>query len=307
MKTQDKTRKAHSTLLMYGMFSIIMLFAGLTSAYLVHKKSLAEYNLGLCNFVDSTATLTINSELKNERVGSGYFIYTNTESSSDRVLLGLVHDVEKKGKIDFENIKNDTLSKEYPKKEILEEDTLVNLGIVLNKKVVETSIKLKQVDLSISSFENQFCFTTRWDYIKLPNMFYVSTIIILLSSVFGFFIIKCCKMNNFKWVRLLLLGTLFLGLLFAVFQFFGWNCLIQNFRYLAGDINVASSYLYLLTGLHLAHLIAGLIALTIIYCKSFYNKYDVDNFHGIKLGIQFWHFLTILWGFLFLFLLLVNL
>ena len=290
MNTQDKTQKAHSALLMYGMFSIIMLFAGLTSAYLVHKKSLISHPLGVCNL--SNSILRVDGPVG--KVGPGFFIYTTDDFFNNRLLLGVWDSIQN---LDFNQLELEN-KKKSNQKQIID---------IESNKQSSYSIALTNMEDPSLEFDSQNCFGSKWDYIELPKMFYFSTIIILLSSVLGWFIIKCCKRNNFKLVRLLLLVTLFFGLLFAVFQFFGWNYLIQNFRYVGGDSNVASSYLYLLTGAHFAHLIAGVIALAVIYFKSLYNKYDIDNFHGIKLGIQFWHFLTVLWVFLFFYLLLVNL
>ena len=282
-KIDIKIQKAHSTLLLFGIFSMVMLFAGLTSAYIVHKNSLTQYNLGLCSFTDSTSTLKMYSSFEDEPVVSGYFVYQAEHASSESLLLGVVNTVDSKI-----SVSNNSDMKVY------------------DSPMLEHIITLKQVKSSVSSFDDQFCVATKWDYIDLPYMFYISTLVIFLSSLFGWLAIRFCKQNNFRLVRLFLLITLCFGLLFFVFQFLGWNHLVKNFRYIGGDNNVASSYLYILTGSHLVHLIGGIITLIVIYFKSLFNKYNIDNFHGIKLGIRFWHFLGLLWLYLFLFLLIIN-
>ena len=271
---ETKIQKAHSTLLLFGMFSMVMLFAGLTSAYIVHKNSLIPYSLGFCSLQDSV--LIMHSKFENEPIDSGYFVYKTNQFGNERILLGVV---------DLVDVKSHNLTSKEP---------------------VENIIKLQQVKSSTKNFKNEMCFATKWDYISLPYIFYLSTVIILLSSLFGWLVIRYCKLNNFKLVRLFLLITLTLGVLFSVCQFLGWNDLIKTFRYVGGDNNVASSYLYILTGTHLAHLIGGIIALLVIYCKSLFNKYSIANFHGILLGVRFWHFLGLLWLYLFLFLLIIN-
>jgi len=278
-----KIQKAHSNLLLYGMFSMVMLFAGLTSAYIVHQKSLNHYNLGYCNLQDST--LIMHSDFENEPISSGYFVYKTDQFGKERILLGQVDDVELLSQTDDVELDNSVSNTEIASKNI---------------------ISLKQIALTVVSFEDELCFATRWDYIKLPSMFYISTIVILLSSLFGWYVIKLCGLNNFKLARTFLLITLLSGVFFAIFQFFGWSELVKTYRYVAGDSNVASSYLYILTGTHLVHLIGGVITLIIIYCKSLFNVYSIDNFHGMKLGIRFWHFLTLLWLYLFVFLIVIN-
>jgi cytochrome c oxidase subunit 3 len=59
--------------------------------------------------------------------------------------------------------------------------------------------------------------------------------------------------------------------------------------------NVASSWMYVLSGLHLAHLIGGLISLIVVTIKSFARKYNEDDIVGIQVSSIYWHFLDILW------------
>ena len=146
---------------------------------------------------------------------------------------------------------------------------------------------------------------SNWDSIALPKAFYLSTIMISGSGVWGYLSLKYCKCDNFIMISRALGITIFLGLLFAFFQFLGWKSLINTGKFLSGN-NVASSYLYILTLTHLAHLVGGLIALLVVYIRSLSQKYNANNFHGLKLAIRFWHFLGVLWLYLFLFLLLIN-
>ena len=146
---------------------------------------------------------------------------------------------------------------------------------------------------------------SKWDSIVLPNMFYISTLMILISSFFGYNTLKYSRSNNFKMISQSLLLTIVFGLGFSLFQFLGWNSLVNSGRFLSGN-NVASSYLYILTLTHLAHLVGGLIALVVALFSSLKEKYNSNNFHSLKLIIRFWHFLGFLWLYLFLFLTLIN-
>ena len=146
---------------------------------------------------------------------------------------------------------------------------------------------------------------SKWDYIDLPNMFYVSTMMILISGVFAYKALNYCKSNNFNKITRSLFFTILFGLLFSLFQFLGWNSLVDTGKFLSGN-NVASSYIYILTWTHLAHFLGGIIALLIVFFRSLSHKYHIDNFHAVQLTIRFWHFLGFLWVYLFLFLLLIN-
>ena len=104
----------------------------------------------------------------------------------------------------------------------------------------------------------------------------------------------------------MILVSVVLGLLFSLSQFLGWKELVQNGIYFTGEgSNPSGSFLYVLTLAHLLHLIAGLIALLVGYFNSISNKYTIDDHLGLDLIFTFWHFLTILWVYLYLFLVFI--
>ena len=146
---------------------------------------------------------------------------------------------------------------------------------------------------------------SKWDVILLPNAFYISTLMIALSSFFGYRAQYYCKVDHFKMITRSLILTIFFGLAFSLFQFLGWKSLVESGRFISGN-NVASSYLYVLTLTHIVHLLGGLIFLFIAFFNSLRKKYTLNNFHSLKLIIRFWHFLGLLWLYLFLFLLFIN-
>ncbi len=59
--------------------------------------------------------------------------------------------------------------------------------------------------------------------------------------------------------------------------------------------NVSSSWMYILTGLHLAHLIGGIISLIVVTIKSLLKKYTENDIVGIEVSSIYWHFLDFLW------------
>tara|TARA_B110000091_G_scaffold21342_1_gene20119 strand:- start:56 stop:649 length:594 start_codon:yes stop_codon:yes gene_type:complete len=139
--------------------------------------------------------------------------------------------------------------------------------------------------------------------INLPFQFTISTLIIVLSSITFQIALSSVKKGNTAIAKLTIVTTLILGLLFIVTQYMGWIFLHDNGYYAAGkDSTQESSFLYLLTGLHIVHLIGGLFSLLIVLLKIFKNKYSLENITGIQVSITYWHFLGALWIFLFFFL-----
>jgi cytochrome c oxidase subunit 3 len=146
-----------------------------------------------------------------------------------------------------------------------------------------------------------------WLQFQLPQMFYISTAVIILSSVTMNWAVASAKKNDFKNVKLASIITLGLGVAFIVFQFKAWDVLVDQKIFFAGKYsNAAGSFLYALTGLHLAHLAGGIIALMVVSVKALGKRYNSENMLGLRLCAIFWHFLDALWIYLFLFLLFVR-
>ncbi|MCB0477162.1 MAG: cytochrome c oxidase subunit 3 [Crocinitomicaceae bacterium] len=66
--------------------------------------------------------------------------------------------------------------------------------------------------------------------------------------------------------------------------------------------NLASTFLYMLSALHILHLLGGLIYLIVLFRKSLNNSINSNNIVGLKNGAIYWHFLDLLWIYLILFL-----
>ena len=145
-----------------------------------------------------------------------------------------------------------------------------------------------------------------WIYFDIPIWFYISTIVILVSSVSMHLAKKFIEKDNNKLAIKFLIITIILGLLFALSQFFVWQTLVKSDVFFTGNKSTASSsFFYLIVAVHLLHLLGGIIALIITTIKTASNKYSAKDMLGIELCAIFWHFLDILWVYLFLFFLYI--
>jgi cytochrome c oxidase subunit 3 len=137
-----------------------------------------------------------------------------------------------------------------------------------------------------------------WLEFVLPEYFTFSTVIIVLSSIVLFFVKGQLRKNNSAFQ--LVLSVLLLGLLFTFFQFKGWQQLIAQGVYLTGEgSNASGSFLYVLTLAHLVHLFGGLIALLYVTIQSKKKVFTIENSLAIDLTSLYWHFLALLWLFVF--------
>ena len=152
------------------------------------------------------------------------------------------------------------------------------------------------------------------DSFVLPNWFTISTVSIVLSSLF----FQLAKYRLDKYIRVslpeniniyiernnvnsLLVLTILTAVIFVVSQFLGFNEIISQGYYFTGpESSVTTSYVYILVFLHLAHLFAGMIVLTVVITKFNKQKYEKNKL-GFELALIFWHFLGALWIYLFFF------
>jgi cytochrome c oxidase subunit III len=141
----------------------------------------------------------------------------------------------------------------------------------------------------------------RWHEFQLPQIFWYSTGILLVSSISMFLAVQYAKKDNFNALKIAISITFVFGLAFLTTQVIGFSDLIKNQLYFAGS-DVAASWLYALVGLHAAHVISGLVVLLISLVSSFKFTANSKNLLRIQLCATYWHFLDFLWLYLFVFL-----
>jgi cytochrome c oxidase subunit III len=146
-----------------------------------------------------------------------------------------------------------------------------------------------------------------WVHFELPKIFYFSTALIVVSSIPMQFAVRSVKKNQFGNLLTCLIITLGLGLAFSFSQFLGWTDLVNMKVFFGGTTaNPSGSFVYVLTGVHLAHLAGGLIYLLVIITNSIRGKYNSENNLPVQLCATYWHFLDILWVYLFVFLMAIR-
>lgn len=142
-----------------------------------------------------------------------------------------------------------------------------------------------------------------WLDFEMPSVFMISTVVILISSFTIQMASKKFKEQNENQYRGFLSVTAILGVVFMVLQIQGFMALQANSIALVGPkSNSAASFLFVITVLHLIHVFGGIIALIWISFRSFSIKNSMKNDLPVKLISSYWHFVDILWVYLFVFL-----
>ncbi|MEP7255988.1 MAG: cytochrome c oxidase subunit 3 [Ferruginibacter sp.] len=143
-----------------------------------------------------------------------------------------------------------------------------------------------------------------WQTFDLPQLFWYSTAAIVLSSATIFLAEKAFKQREMSKYRSLLSATVILGVLFIVFQLLGFQQLWA--KGITLQANVSYSFLYVIVGLHAAHVVGGLIALILLFAKAFSKKTRNYNIVPVELVSTYWHFVDILWIYLLIFLIMIR-
>ncbi len=141
-----------------------------------------------------------------------------------------------------------------------------------------------------------------WLEYELPEIFWVTSGIVILSSIALQFAYYAAKKDDFLGLRIGMVLTVLLGIGFLVGQWYSWVALVDREVFFVG--NPAGSFLYVFTGLHAVHLISGVIFLIIVLISTFRYKVHSQALNTLEMATTYWHFLGGLWLYLFLFLLL---
>ncbi|MEO7176106.1 MAG: cytochrome c oxidase subunit 3, partial [Saprospiraceae bacterium] len=140
-----------------------------------------------------------------------------------------------------------------------------------------------------------------WLEFRLPDIFFFNTAVILLSSITLQMSYVGFKQGKELQYKLLLIISVILGFLFLICQYLGWTQLAEIGVALTG--NPGGSFIYVISGIHAAHVLAGIGALLTALIFAFALPFKVTEIrrHRFDLVLQFWHFVDILWIYLILF------
>ena len=141
-----------------------------------------------------------------------------------------------------------------------------------------------------------------WVSFDLPNAFLISTILIVASSVTLFLSQRFLKQDKRQLSLVLVVLTLILGIGFVWQQYVGFLELKSIGLFFTGpESTVSTSFIIGITFMHVIHLLVGIIILFVVIYNHFKYKYKPEDMLGFELGAIFWHFVDILWIYLFFF------
>jgi heme/copper-type cytochrome/quinol oxidase subunit 3 len=135
----------------------------------------------------------------------------------------------------------------------------------------------------------------------------IATFILICSSVSMVLAIRGATMNDRKKLIGWLSATILGGVVFLGIQYYEYTHLIHHgmsFAHFHEGNNLFGSTFYAITGFHGAHVLTGVIYLTVILIKSLGGRYDGDPSH-VEIAGLFWHFVDLIWILVFTFIYLL--
>jgi len=138
----------------------------------------------------------------------------------------------------------------------------------------------------------------------MPRAFMYSTAVLIASSVTLFIASRSAKQLKFDKQRQFLWLTFFLGVAFFMIQIYAWYVLTYKMGVYFSNPNASRTFIYVFSGMHLLHVLAGLLLLLNTIMGAYKNIPQVKNIYKMEMTSIFWHFLDIIWIYLYVFLLL---
>jgi cytochrome c oxidase subunit 3 len=143
-----------------------------------------------------------------------------------------------------------------------------------------------------------------WQTITMPKVFWVSTAVIIISSITLQMALRSFKQREMNQYRSLIGLTLLLGVAFIVLQWLGFQQLWEQKITFKGS--GAGQFLYVIFGLHALHVTGGVLALIVMFIKAFTGRTKLYSSVPVEVMATYWHFVDLLWLYLLVFFLLIG-
>jgi len=139
-----------------------------------------------------------------------------------------------------------------------------------------------------------------WFTFQLPMIFWISTAIIVSSSITVQMAVKQFKNRQMQRYKQLITLTAVLGVAFAICQWVGFMQMHSMGLPLNGPASV--SFIYVIVSVHLLHVLGGVVALLIMFGRAFRTRVRTYSPVPIEVAATYWHFVDALWIYLLIFL-----
>lgn len=151
---------------------------------------------------------------------------------------------------------------------------------------------------------------------KYPEMFHeehkeldrtigaINTVVLICSSLTMALGVASIQRGKKKLLSLFLLLTILFGIVFGINKYFEYGHKFEHHIYPSTSIFFA--LYFMMTGLHMLHVLAGVLVLTALLILSLKGKFSENYYTPIELGGLYWHLVDLIWIYLFPLLYLIS-
>ena len=143
-----------------------------------------------------------------------------------------------------------------------------------------------------------------WTSYPFPRAFWYSTFVILLSSLTVQMSLKAFKEREMQRYRNMMTATAILGVLFVCLQWVGFRFIWNSGVTFSGS--GGGQFLYVIAGLHAVHVLAGVVALIVMFIRAYSVKIRSYDPTPVEIMSTYWHFVDLLWLYLFIFFMTIK-
>lgn len=136
-----------------------------------------------------------------------------------------------------------------------------------------------------------------------------NTAVLLFSSTLMALAVRAAQLGRRRYLIWLLLATALLGIGFLVIKGFEYHKdstehLIPGAHFLWTEPNAAAAEMFFwlyfsMTGLHAIHVTVGIVVMLVLAIRAARRSFDGGNYMPIEIAGLYWHFVDIIWVFLF--------
>ncbi len=132
----------------------------------------------------------------------------------------------------------------------------------------------------------------------------LNTVILIFSSLTMAMGVTCIQRGNRKLLTILLAITILCGLIFGFNKYLEYSAKFHHHIYPSTSIFFA--LYFMMTGLHMLHVLAGVITLTVLLVLNVRGKFSETYNSPVEIGGLYWHLVDLIWIYLFPLLYLIT-
>ncbi len=131
--------------------------------------------------------------------------------------------------------------------------------------------------------------------VGLPTTLWLSTLLMLLSSVTIHSAVEAVRRERQLWLRRWLVVTMLLAAGFLLVQSPALAQLLSDHFAAQKGVTTVSGLIFVLIIIHALHVVGGVLPLTIVTYKAHRGRYDHEYHAPLSYVSMYWHFLDVVW------------